>query len=204
MSTEATVFWISLSVMVFFLLIILLVLVYAKLHNKRMKKNMPSPLIIPLPFFKGRILNSYMVKPGTFTIEVDSRDVSSWGEDAILTFGIEGGTYNTPHIRELMVKFWRPDDRTPGVFQVAKQVTWLPESWYKNGYHFDRAELRSKDRIVCPRFDKTAKLENANIVVHPHFNENRGFDLGVLSGFGAVASICLAIIFGSVWLYRLF
>src|SRR3989442_276697 len=80
---------------------------------------LPEPYYVQLPEFKGRVLPHEMVKPGTFTIEKDFESISEWGEEALLSYG---GHNFKPFFEgsELRLAAWRPDPKTPGVFQYAE------------------------------------------------------------------------------------
>lgn len=83
--------------------------------------NLPEINVIQLPEFKGRILPSDKVSPGTFTITEDFKSIGAWGEDAILTY---------KNIRRgVKLEVWRPDRKTSGVFQYATKDIDIPKEW---------------------------------------------------------------------------
>ena len=57
--------------------------------------------------FGGRIFTSREIEPGTFTIPAPIYDAIKWGDDALLSYGIDG------------IKIWKPDGKTAGVYLFA-------------------------------------------------------------------------------------
>ena len=55
--------------------------------------------------FKGRIIPSEKIRPGTFTIEVSKEEALKFGENAILSYGKDNG-----------ISIWSPDSSTNGIF----------------------------------------------------------------------------------------
>src|SRR3989344_4910389 len=87
---------------------------------------LPEPYYVELPEFKGRILPGEKVKPGTFTIKEDFESISQWGDDGLLSY--EGAILPFSH-QVLRLTAWRPDPKTPGVFQYAQRGTSVPKHW---------------------------------------------------------------------------
>ena len=88
-------------------------------------KYVPKPYKIDLPDFKGQILPANEVHSKAFCIEREFKEVSSWGEDSILTFGVcsngEGG--------EVELKAWRPHETISGVFEFARKAFTSPDKY---------------------------------------------------------------------------
>lgn len=75
----------------------------------------PILYTINLSEFSGRVLPAKEVQPGTFLIKRQFGEVKQWGKDAILTveklYDIDG----------VVLKAWRPDPITFGLFQYAEK-----------------------------------------------------------------------------------
>ena len=113
----------------------------------RLKKNMPAPFKVGLPPFAGRIFPASQVYPSTFVVMEDFSDVKLWGDDAILSFGVYDLDYVYP---SLLLKAWRPDTKTPGVFELAAKKKRFPKSWHR-GYAPNNISLCGDEVVVEPR-----------------------------------------------------
>lgn len=98
---------------------------------------LPEPYYIELPKFKGRIVPVERVRINTPQIEDELEVVSTWGEDAILTYQVVFGN--------VVVNAWRPDEKTPGLFRHAGKKFAAPDDWWT--YHWIKSAVLEGNRL---------------------------------------------------------
>lgn len=106
---------------------------------------LPEPYLIDLPAFRGRIIDGNEVRPGTFTIWEDFKHVSSWGDDAIMTYNIRSyGKFSEC----IIIQAWVPDAKTTGVFRYSQRES-VPDQW--GWFHYiDRIEKNDNFIVAFP------------------------------------------------------
>lgn len=114
-------------------------------RERNLEKNLPDPLVIILPQFAGSILSPEEVtfrEPPVVT-KTDFSIISSWGENAILSFKVCYG-----EILQLIA--WRPESRTNGAAQTVEKRISQPAGW--NGkYKIGEVKLTDGEVVVYPR-----------------------------------------------------
>ncbi len=137
------------SIVAFCIIVILITNMAMNIRIKRLKKNMPPDFHFKLPQFAGRILPSYQVKPGTFTIATPFSNISSWGNDGILAFAVHGLESGLFRLRaRLLLKAWRPDQKTSGVFELASAEVDLPKEFNEDYAPNEVKFVESDDTII--------------------------------------------------------
>lgn len=164
------------SVVAFCITAILIITMIMRIRVKRLKKNMPPDFHFKLPEFAGRILPSNQVEPGTFTIATPFPNISSWGNDGILSFAVHGREEFLFHLRaKLILKAWRPDRKTLGVFELATGEVKLPKAFNED---------------YAPNDAKFLEKENEIVVTPTIRNEEAGEGyIALLSLFGFIAFV---------------
>lgn len=169
------IIWICFTVAFFSALATLFIFRLIDIRIEWMKLKLPPNFQFQLPNFNGRIFPAYKVQPGTFTISADFLEVESWGPESILTFDLL--CYENTR-SWILLKAWRPDSKTQGVFELAIENIPLPIEWKEKGY-----------------IPYNIKLDGNTLVVGPDIeDEFVGKGWVVLCGFITISSFIAGII----------
>lgn len=112
----------------------------------------PEDYKIDLSDFPGRILPPSEVETGTFTIQIPFEEIQT--KDAIMTW--ETSPDDEIGLDHCLIKVWRPDSLTSGIFQYSEKLFVLPETWR---YHVvSGAILSGKTLSVIPKPDASIRV----------------------------------------------